>query len=335
MSPSNKARSRNAVRAIFGVTKGCAGSVPVARAMLDGGLAGLADSRLAHLKKLRVAFPDAPLMALRQPMRAEMRELVALHAIAVVSDADAARALDAAAREIGHRQAIVLMIEVGNGREGISPESLRDFARNVGSHRGLHLVGVAVNTGCRGGRNPDRATMRILDDLVGEVERAGFPLEIISAGNSSCWRLLDSGGLATTANHLRLGEAILLGLDPVDGRPLPGFHLDAFTLRAEVIESAFKLGEHRVVIAVGCQDTGAGELVPVDTRQTLDRLSSDHCVLIVSEDVQCRSGDLVDFIPSYLALQSLADARDVRTSYISYNAMYACERNVATYGEDN
>jgi predicted amino acid racemase len=101
-------------------------------------------------------------------------------------------------------------------------------------------------------------------------------------------------------NHLRLGEAILLGREPLHRRPIEGLHTDAFTLVGEVIESKAKpsrawgeLGETafgappttpdvgtrtRVLVGLGRQDVDPAGLEP-PPGTTLLGASSDHLVL--------------------------------------------------------
>lgn len=304
---------------IYGVTKGCAGSVPVARAMLEGGVAGLADSRLTHLKKLRASFPGVPLLALRQPMFREMAEIVPLEATVIVSDPDAVCALDREAGRVDRVQAVMLMAEAGDGREGMDRASLIALAENLSCLKHLRLAGLAINPGCRGGLAPDQAMMALLDKLATELRSSGLTVDLISTGNSSCLDLLDRSELASTANHLRLGESILLGREPTGAESLPGFHQDAFVVRAEVLEAADKLGGRRLVAAIGCRDTGAGDLTAIDPRLKVERLTSDHAVLTLPSDLAFRAGDAVDFVPSYFALQSLMAATHVRKAYIGYN----------------
>jgi predicted amino acid racemase len=82
-----------------------------------------------------------------------------------------------------------------------------------------------------------------LSALADEVERAcGCRLETVSGGNSASlpWALGPSK--VGRVNDLRLGEAILLGVEPVSGHPIDGLFTDAFTVFAEVIESKTKPG---------------------------------------------------------------------------------------------
>ncbi len=307
--------------ACFGVTKGCGGLPKVAAAMLAGGVDGLADSRLSHLRALRAAFPQTPLMALRQPTRAETIGMVALDALIMVTDLEAAQALSSAAVAARTEQEIVLMVEVGEEREGIMPLHLLDRAKEIGALPGLGVAGLAINTGCRGGIPPSHEMMTTVDKLVELLEGNGFHLRVVSAGNSSCWRLMEAGLLAKTANHIRVGEALLLGHETSENERLAGFHTDAVRVRAEILEAANKLDAQKtsVVLAIGCQDIGAGHLVPVETGLKVRRVTSDHTVVEAPGDYQGRGGDVIEFSPSYLAMQALAASPYVTKAFIGYN----------------
>ncbi len=305
--------------ACFGVTKGCGGSLEVAGAMIAGGLDGLADSRVQHLLRLRAAFPTTPLMALRQPTRGEMSDVITLGADALVSDLEAIRELGLVSHRARQVQSVLLMVEAGEGREGILPGNLKQIARTVSGLSGIDLAGVAVNTGCRGGVVPDKKTMVLVDKSVRELEAAGVKPRLVSAGNSSCWRLLEQGALARSANHLRVGELILLGRETTIGEAAAGFHTDAVSVGAEVLEVAKKQGDLRLIVAIGCQDIGAGSLDPVAAGLTVERLTSDHAVLLADPDLSVRTGDILWFAPSYLAMQALASSPHVTSAFIGYN----------------
>jgi len=97
----------------------------------------------------------------------------------------------------------------------------------------------------------------------------GISLDVVSGGNSANlnWALTtdDVGRI----DELRLGEAILLGVDPLYRTPIPGLHTDAFTLTAEVIEVAMKPSQpwgDRAQAACGEAPirTGSGTVQPGD-----------------------------------------------------------------------
>ena len=151
-----------------------------------------------------------------------------------------ARLADAArkARSV-HR--IMLMVEMGDMRDGIMPENVEDIARQITTMPGVILTGIGANFACLSGTLPDAAKMTALSTIASDIEAAGrFVLETVSGGNSAnlSWAL---GPYSTKRNNnLRLGEAILLGLEPVSCEKITGLFTDAFTLIAKVIEAKIK-----------------------------------------------------------------------------------------------
>jgi predicted amino acid racemase len=165
--------------------------------------------------------------------------------------------------------------------------------------------------------------MDALSVLAAEVELAvGAPLAVVSGGNSANlgWALTTSD--TGRVDELRLGEAILLGLDPLSRLPITGLRTDAFSLVAELIEvrskpatswgdvaqTAFGAAPARRVgglvrqgiLAVGRQDLDPDGLVPPDGVTVLGT-SSDHLVVDLG-DHGSAVGDELAFGVGYGAL---------------------------------
>jgi predicted amino acid racemase len=131
-------------------------------------------------------------------------------------------------------------------------------------------------------------------------------------------------------NDLRLGEAVLLGLDPVERRPIEGLRCDAVTLHAEVIESGSKpslpwgtmaqtaFGERplvvdrgtvvQTIVALGRQDTDTTDLNE-PPGMAIVASSSDH--LITWTDQRIAPGTEVVFSPGYAAVLRAVSSRSV------------------------
>ncbi len=304
---------------LFGVTKGCAGAIPVANAMIDGGARGLADSRLPHLRELRQYFPRLPLLALRQPMRHELSDMVNLDLTIMVSDPSILVALAKTCRTLPRRQEILVMIEVGDERDGLAPEDFLSFAKQLKSLPTLRLSGIAANVGCHGSRTSCDEAAKIITGLAKRSMSSVPSLTTISAGNSSCWKMLRAGNFPGTVNQLRLGELILIGRETAGGERVDELNQDACLVRAEVLEAATKQSGKQLVLGIGCQDIGRGEIKPLDERLELTRITSDHTVLRATGEVNLKRGDQVTFVPSYFALQALSGSAYVRKTFISYN----------------
>lgn len=227
--------------AVTGVTKAVCGHPEIAAAMLDGGVAGLADARAENVERMRQAGILAPITLLRPPSPGEADRVVLNCSVSYNTERDTIDALSRAARRLNAVHDVILMVEMGDMREGILPQDLARTARAVVAMPGVSLKGIGANFACFGGAAPNGAKMIELAALADEVERAcGRRPTTVSGGNSASLPWALGTMTAGRINDLRLGEAILLGVEPVSGRRIDGLFTDAFTVFAEVIESKTK-----------------------------------------------------------------------------------------------
>jgi predicted amino acid racemase/arginase family enzyme len=311
---------------VTGVTKVTCGMPLVGQAMLDGGVVSLGESRIENIQRLRSSGINAPIMMLRIPPLSRVDEIVTTVDISLNSELSVIKYLSEAALKKGKVHKIVLMVDLGDLREGIWPSDILDIAREVVELTGVTIAGIGTNLTCFGGVLPSRKNM---NELVGYAEKIeetfGIELEIISGGNSSALPLLMEGGMPQRINHLRLGESITLGRETVKGTLWPGCHHDAFQLSAEIIELKKKpsvpIGETgmdafgktpvfsdrgdilRAILSVGREDVVIDNLSPVDDKISVLGASSDHLLLDVTESRdQLKMGDKIKFNLSYGAL---------------------------------
>lgn len=234
-------RLRHRGIAVTGSTKATLGSPDVAKAMIRGGVTRLGDSRLENLEALRESGIRVPLMLLRAPAPAWADRVVATAQTSLVSDLDIVTALSVAAGKRAVTHEIILMVELGDLREGVMTADALDAARMISRTRHLVLAGVETNLACRSGVVPGDDQMQQLGAIASTIgSKFGVPAPIISGGNSAnlIWAL--GSGRVGAVNDVRLGESILLGVDPLTRNPIPGLRTDAFTVVAPVIESLVK-----------------------------------------------------------------------------------------------
>jgi predicted amino acid racemase len=215
------------------------------------------------------------------------------------------------------------MVELGDLREGILPGDLEDVVRQTLRLPNITLEGIGTNLACRSGVVPDATNMAELSSLADSIEAAfGLTLDIVSGGNSANLNWALSGADTGRINHLRLGESILLGCEPLHRQPIDGLYTDAFTLVVEVIESKIKpsmptgelaqtaFGEtptatdrgpvSQSILAIGRQDTDPSGLHPPPLIHILGA-SSDH-LIVESAPNRLSVGDEVSFQLNYSAL---------------------------------
>lgn len=307
---------------VTGVTKSTLGSADIASALLRAGMTSLGDSRIDNIEKLRCADLDASMTLIRSPMLSQVDRVVAHADVSFNTELDIISRLSNASVETHRLHGIVLMVELGDLREGILPADMEAVVRKVLCMPGVIIKGIGANLACRNGVSPDNRNMSELSALADSLEATfSIHLDIISGGNSANldWALGDTQ--PGRINNLRLGESLLLGCETLHRRPIDGLHTDAITLIAEVIESKIKpsqpwgtiaqnaFGELPVandqgdvaqaILAIGRQDIDLHGLSAPPGITIMDS-SSDH--LIVRCDSLLAIGTELPFQMNYSAL---------------------------------
>lgn len=286
---------------VTGVTKATLGSPEIAGALLRAGVTALGDSRIENIEALRRARVPTSMTLIRSPMLSQVDRIVKHADVSFNSELDVISRLASAAQAARLVHGVVLMVELGDLREGIMPGDLTDVVRETLRFPNIALEGIGTNLACQSGVAPDAENMDELSTLVGSIEATfGLTIDIVSGGNSGNLEWALSGADTGRINDLRLGESILLGREPLHRRSIDGLHTDAITLVAEVIESKVKpsqpwgeiaqtaFGEKppatdrgdlpRTIVAVGQQDADPSGLFPAPGIEVLGA-SSDHLIV--------------------------------------------------------
>ncbi len=309
---------------ITGVTKATCGNVHVAKAMLEGGVNGFADSRVKNLRNLRNYFGhDVTLLLLRLPMLSKVEEVVETADASLNSEVRVIEALSNAAEKLGKRHGIMLMVDLGDLREGLLPDKVLETARFIEKLPGVYLQGLGTNLTCYGGILPTEENLGQLVEIAQDIQKdLGKQLCYISGGNSSSLHLLGTG-IPHGINHLRVGETILIGNDTALSEPFPGTRADTFVLQAEIIEAQVKPSvptgkvgvdafgripkkpedrglRRRGILAVGEQDIQQDGLTPLDPGVDILGSSSDHLLVDITDNPdELRIGDYLSFTVDY------------------------------------
>ena len=311
---------------VTGVTKCVRGLPEVADAMLRGGVASIGESRLENIQRLQDAGIGAPLIQLRLPSLSRVEDIVRSASISLNSEISVLTALSEAALRQGRVHDVIVMVDLGDLREGVWPDDVLPFVQEALRLPGIRLVGLGTNLACFSGIVPSEDNMTRLVELAEEVESGfGFALRWISGANSSGLDLIASGRMPKRVNHARLGESILLGRETVHRRPWPGTAQDAFVLYAEVLELKVKpsvpVGERsedafgglptledrgkvaRALLNVGREDIDAEGLIPHDQGLAVLGATSGYLAVDVSGAADSiRVGDELAFSLNYSAL---------------------------------
>ena len=226
---------------VTGVTKATLGSPEIAGVLLRAGVSALGDSRIENIETMRLASVTAPMTLIRTPMLSQVNRVVMHADVSFNTELDIISKLSCAAQKARLMHGVVLMIELGDLREGIMPGDLENTVRKTLGFPNIALKGIGTNLACRSGVSPDAKNMAELSALADSIEATfGLELSVVSGGNSGNLQWALSGAETGRINDLRLGEALLLGREPLHRQPIDGLYTDAITLVAEVIESKVK-----------------------------------------------------------------------------------------------
>lgn len=320
---------------IVGVTKVSNGSMEIAKTFIEGGIKVIGDSKIENLKAYK-SLP-AKKMLLRIPMISEAEDVVSYADISLNSEIDTMKALSKEAEKMGKRHEVILMIDVGDLREGIFYENeLMETVEEVLNYRGIKLTGIGTNLTCFGAIIPSKENLGKLVLIRDNINRKfNINLEVVSGGNSSSLCLIQNKEMPKGINQLRLGTALLLGLIEVSRTRISNTYIDAFKLIAEIVEIKKKpskpIGEVamdafrnvpsfedkgdmiRAICAVGKQDCDPQFMIPEDERIKILGASSDHLILDITK---CKDhykiGSKISFILDYVAI-----LRSMTSSYVN------------------
>ncbi len=283
----------------------------------------IADSRLDNFycmntKKKRFLIRPASVME---------AEAVALYSdISMQTSLTTVKEIDLAAKKNGKVHDILIMIDLGDLRDGIyytDHETILEMAEYIHKSSNLRLAGIGANYNCFSQLLPNNENMNIISDLFHKLKPFyDTDSPIVSCGNSSSVTLLTENTyeIPREINQFRMGEAIVLGRDPADNTTIPGYRYDAFTMEAALIEVYEKPVDGKImrrgVLSVGKQDLMIDYIFPIDERISVLGACSDECVIDLSNAPEYKTGDLIKFRLEYNALMTLFACSFFQKKYI-------------------
>lgn len=311
------------------VTKGVCAHPDIVRMVTEHPAVNfMADSRIQNLKSYagQVRQAGKQTVLLRLSMSSEIEQVVEYADISFQSELSTIRMLNEAAQRAGRRHNVLLMIDLGDLREGLFYQNESEIFSTVSEilrMKHIRLYGLGTNLTCYGAIIPKYDNLSNLVALARKLERHFYiRLPMISGGNSSSIYLIEKGQLPEGINNLRLGESFLLGNDTAYGTRISGTTGDTLELETEIIEikekPSFPIGEigvdafghrpsyedrgimRRAIVAVGRQDVDTDSLQPQDSQIEILGGSSDHLLLNLTRCATTyQVGDKVNFTLGY------------------------------------
>jgi predicted amino acid racemase len=251
------------------------------------------------------------------------------------------RALNESAGAIGRCHKVILMVDLGDLREGFwDRDELLNAALLVENELpNLYLSGVGTNLGCYGSIDP---TVEKMNDLIACAEmieaKIGRRLDILSGGASTSLPRIFEHDMPERINQLRIGEAIIMAKDAQDlfGYDMSFMYQDAFVLQAEVIEVKDKpshpVGEitfdafgtkqvyedrgirRRALLGIGKVDYAFPDMIyPMEEGTPVIGASSDHTILDIEDAArEIKVGDIISFTLCYASIIFATNSPNVK-----------------------
>lgn len=318
------------------VTKLLCGNRDYLQEILKFNISQVCDSRVTNLKIVKQINPNVETVYIKPPAKRAIRGVVQYADISMNTEYETIKMLSDEACRQQKVHKVIIMIELGELREGVMRDSLIDFYSSVFKLRNIEVVGVGANLSCMYGVLPNHDKLIQLS-LYKQLIEAKFNTTInyVSGGSSVTIPLILQNLLPKGINHFRVGESLFLGTDVYNNTHLMKMEADVFMLYAEIIEliqkpvlpdgelgtnmegnsTAFdaKLAgktSYRAIIDVGLLDVDEKHITPNDKGCSIVGGSSDMFVVDLSDNTKgYKVGDLLEFKLDYMGILRVLNSK--------------------------
>lgn len=313
------------------VSKVFCGSKAFLNEIINLGVKQICDSRISNLKIIKSLNPEIETVFIKPPARRYIASVVRYADASFNTEFGTIKMLSDEAVKQNKTHKIIIMIELGELREGVMREEFIAFYEKVFQLPNIEVAGLGTNLTCMYGVLPSQDKLIQLC-LYAQLIEAKFNKVIpyISGGTSVTIPLISKGLLPKDVNHFRVGETLFLGTDVYNSKPNPEMLQDVFKLYAEIIELREKpmipdgdLGHNltgdvlvfneeessssfRAIIDIGLLDVEESHIQPIDTQLKIVGSSSDMMVVDLGANAKAyKVGSLIEFELDYMGILRL------------------------------
>ncbi len=326
------------------VSKMLCGNRSYLQEIIDLGIGEIHDSRISNLQKVKELKPEIQTVYIKPPAKRSIERVVRYADVSFNTEYYTIQMLSEEAQRQKKVHKIIIMIELGDLREGVMGEEFVDFYRKVFELPGISVAGIGSNLNCLHGVMPSPDKFIQLS-LYKELIKAYFKVEIpwITGGTSVVLTMLHKNMLPPSINHFRIGETLFFGANIEENSTFEGMHDDVFTLSAEIIElhekpmvpvgqiaenpsgemleideSLYGKTSLRAIIDVGLLDISPDFLIPLDSGIEVIGASSDMLVLDFGDtEKDYKVGDLVNFKLKYMGALGIMNSNYVEKRIVN------------------
>ncbi|MBI9066263.1 MAG: alanine racemase [Salinivirgaceae bacterium] len=306
------------------------------------------DSRLSSLKKLKELNPELITIYIKPPAQAYLEDIVRYADISLNSSYKTIVKLDKEAKKQNKIHKIIIMVELGELREGVNREDLFDFYKTVFELSNIEVVGLGSNLGCMYGVEPTYDKLLQLNLYKELIEaKHGTKLELISGGSSITLPLIANNIVPKDINHFRIGEAAFFGVSPLDNAQFLDLYTDTFNFYAQIIELEEKgivpdgvindasighsadyndsdIGKttYKAILDFGLLDVDQEGLTLDDETIKFVGITSDMTVVDIGDNIdekgkkKYKIGDKICMDPNYISVARLLNSKFIEKEFL-------------------
>lgn len=318
------------------VSKLLCGNKAYIKEVIDLGIKQICDSRVSNLKVIKDIDKSIETIYIKPPAKRALKSIVKYADISMNTEFSTIKLLNEEAKRLNKTHKIIIMIEMGELREGVMWDEFIDFYESVFNLSNIEVVGIGTNLSCLYGVLPNQDKLIQLS-LYEQLIEAKFNRNIpfVSGGSSVTIPLIFKGLLPRSINHFRVGETLFLGTDVYNDSTIRNMEHNVFQLFAEIIELSEKpmvpTGEFgtnvegdeyefdeeqvgksscRAILDMGLLDVEVKHIEPKDNDIEVVGSSSDMIVLDLGKNEKnYKVGDLVEFSLDYMGTLSVLNSK--------------------------
>lgn len=318
------------------VSKLLCGNKAYIKEVIDLGIKQICDSRVSNLKVIKDIDNNIETVYIKPPAKRSLKSIVKYADISMNTEFATIKLLNEEAKKQNKIHKIMIMIEMGELREGVMWDEFIDFYESVFKLPNIEVVGIGTNLSCLYGVLPNQDKLIQLS-LYEQLIEAKFDRNIpyVSGGSSVTIPLIFKGLLPRSINHFRVGETLFLGTDVYNDTTLRNMEHNVFQLFTEIIELSEKpmvpAGEFgtnvegdeyefddkqvgksscRAILDMGLLDVEVKHIEPKDSNIEIVGSSSDMIVIDLGKNQKnYKVGDLIEFSLDYMGTLSVLNSK--------------------------
>ncbi len=314
------------------VTKLLCGNKQFLEEIIQLGCREMLDSRISNLKKIKMIDPAVRTIYIKPPPHRSLKNVVKYADASFNTDYETMKLLSEEAHRQNKIHQVIIMIEMGDLREGVMGENLVNFYEKVFDLPNIEIIGLGTNLSCLYGvmPSPDKLIQLTLYKQIIEI-KFNRRIPFISGGSSVTIPMLLKKQLPKNINHFRIGETLYFGNNLITGKKIIGMRDDVFSFFSEIIELIEKplvpegeFGENpsgekfevnpkyygkkawRALLDVGLLELSPDFLEPFDKNIKMAGGSSDMLVIDLGKNPKkYKVGDYIKFKLKYMGALGL------------------------------